>query len=199
MQYCEKSKHCNNIKYSKLVTAGNDPNISKGMRYSQYISTTKGRYKRMIPIDYVSQTNLFIEQYILQNGANININLGNLNVFIQQYELKKNIINNITIQQYNSLITDLNDWVQEYKNNNGTNNLNLCVFVKHNTNPANGAIVNSKIIFVTRDVNNNVTKTEFKDVELASISMISEKIKQIYKPSMKMSEEDLIETYEINF
>jgi hypothetical protein len=83
--------------------------------------------------------------------------------------------------------------------NDGTNNLNLCVFVKHNTNPANGAIVNSQIIFVKRDVNNNVTKTEFKDVELASISMISDKIKQIYKPSMKMSEEDLIETYEINF
>lgn len=121
MQYCEKSKYCNNIKYSKLVTAGNDPNISKSMRYSQYISTTKGTYKRMIPIDYVSQTNLFIEQYILQNGANININLGNLNVFIQQYELKKNIINNITIEQYDSLITDLNEWVQEYKNNNGTN------------------------------------------------------------------------------
>ena len=83
--------------------------------------------------------------------------------------------------------------------NDGTNNLYLCVFRKHNTNPADGSIRNSQIILVTRDVNNNVTKTEFKDVELASISMISEKIKQIYKPSMKMSEEDLIETYEINF
>jgi hypothetical protein len=129
LKYCQNAKYCSNMKPSKkkLVTAGNDPKITKSMRYSQYISTTKGTYKQMLPIDYVNQTNLFIEQYILQNNAHININLDNFNIFVQQYELKKNTIDNITLEEYNSLVIDLNIWIQEYKDNNGKT-INITVF-----------------------------------------------------------------------
>jgi hypothetical protein len=127
LKYCQNAKYCNNIKYSKLVTAGNDPKITKSMRYSQYISSIKGSHKQMIPIDYVNQTNLFIEQYILQNSLDININLDNFNIFVQQYELKKNTIDNITREEYNLLVIDLNIWIQEYKDNNGKN-INITVF-----------------------------------------------------------------------
>ena len=66
-------------------------------------------------------------QYILQNNAHININLDNFNIFVQQYELKKNTIDNITLEEYNSLVIDLNIWIQEYKDNNGKT-INITVF-----------------------------------------------------------------------
>jgi hypothetical protein len=31
------------IQYNKLVTGGNNPNITKAMRYSQYVQTTKSK------------------------------------------------------------------------------------------------------------------------------------------------------------
>jgi len=32
---------CNNIGYNKIVTGGNDPTISKAMKYSQYVQNSK--------------------------------------------------------------------------------------------------------------------------------------------------------------
>jgi hypothetical protein len=123
------TKYCQNrpiVKYSKLVTGGNDPSISTRMRYSQYVKNTKSARLVSVPIDYVKQTNLFIEQYILLHN-NININLDNFNIFIQQYELKKNLNTNININDYNELIDQMNKWFQDYKNING-NNVNITNF-----------------------------------------------------------------------
>lgn len=41
-KFCEK-KTCQTSGYSKVVTAGNDPTISKKMRFSQYIRSVKPR------------------------------------------------------------------------------------------------------------------------------------------------------------
>ena len=37
--YCQYAR--SEVKYNKLKTAGNDPQISQKMKYAQYISTTK--------------------------------------------------------------------------------------------------------------------------------------------------------------
>ena len=40
---------------------------------------------------------------------------------------------------------------------------------------------------------------EIKTVDLASVFFINENIKQSYKPNCKLSDDELIETYEIDF
>jgi hypothetical protein len=127
----------NKVKYSKVVTAGNDPSITKRMRYSQYINNTKTFHLVSTPINYINQTNLFIEQYISKYNTNININLDNFYIFVQQYYLKRNVntiiedINNIvkieeTKDFYKDIddavfIKELNDWFNQYKTDNGVN------------------------------------------------------------------------------
>ena len=56
-----------------------------------------------------------------------------------------------------------------------------------------------ELIIVLKDKNNNVIKTTIEDVNFGSIIKLNDKIKQIYKPNIKIADEDLIETYEINF
>jgi len=127
----------NKVKYSKVVTAGNDPSITKRMRYSQYINNTKTFRLVSTPINYINQTNLFIEQYISKYNTNININLDNFYIFVQQYYIKRNVntiiedINDIvkikeTKDLYDGIdnygfIKELNDWFNQYKTNNGVN------------------------------------------------------------------------------
>jgi hypothetical protein len=41
--YCARKKGTN-ILYNNLVTGGNDPSISKKMKYSQYLKTTRVSY-----------------------------------------------------------------------------------------------------------------------------------------------------------
>jgi len=41
--HTSQSATCNPVKYTKVVTGGNDPSISLKMRYSQFVKTT--RYK----------------------------------------------------------------------------------------------------------------------------------------------------------
>jgi hypothetical protein len=126
-----------NIKYTKLVTAGNDPSISTRMRYSQYVNNTKTYRLVSTPINYVNQVNVFISQYISKYNTNININLDNFYIFVQQYYLKRNVntiiedINNIvkieeTKDFYKDIddagfIKELNDWFNQYKTDNGVN------------------------------------------------------------------------------
>jgi hypothetical protein len=141
MRYCEKLKYCNNIKQSKkkLVTSGNDPSISKRMRYSQYVNKARPSRLVSIPIDHIRETNLFIEKYILLN-KDITINLDNFNIFLQQYHIKKNVhtiidnINDVDTIQYlkreydnDSLIKEINEWFNQYKNDNGAN-ININTF-----------------------------------------------------------------------
>ena len=58
----------------------------------------------------------------------------------------------------------------------------------------------AQIIKVTKDNNNNVTNTMIlPNVDYGSLIKLTEKLKQVYKPNIKLGEEDLIETYEINF
>lgn len=40
---CQSAKNANGVGYNKLVTSGNNPKISKAMRYSQYVRTNTGR------------------------------------------------------------------------------------------------------------------------------------------------------------
>ena len=42
-KFCKEQKDCANVEYFKVATAGNDPSISKAMRYSQYVNTQKGK------------------------------------------------------------------------------------------------------------------------------------------------------------
>lgn len=141
-------KYCQNkpiVKYSKLVTAGNDPSISKRMRYSQYVNITRPARLVSMPIDHIRETNLFIEKYILLHNNNINVNLDNFNIFVQQYHIKKSIntiidripiiINDEKIYiddndkiQYtkgeydnDSLVKELNEWFIQYERDNGVN------------------------------------------------------------------------------
>lgn len=109
-----------NIKYTKLVTGGNDPSISNRMRYSQYVNNTRPARLISVPINYINQTNLFIEKYILLHN-NITINLDNFIKFVQQYQLKKNVNVYFNIDDFNNLINTLNTWIQDYKNSNGVN------------------------------------------------------------------------------
>ena len=56
IRYCHNSKNsktdtCNIVKYNKLQTSTNNPNISTRMRYSQYINTatpSKNTYESYI-------------------------------------------------------------------------------------------------------------------------------------------------------
>ena len=41
--YCNTVNNKKLIQYNKLVTGGNDPSISKAMRYSQYVKYSKTR------------------------------------------------------------------------------------------------------------------------------------------------------------
>jgi hypothetical protein len=144
MQYCEKLKYCNKIKHSKkkLVTSGNDPSISKRMRYSQYVNKARPSRLASIPIDHIRETNLFIEKYILLHN-DITINLDNFNIFLQQYHIKRNVntiiedINDIVkIEEtkkmyieidFEGLIKEINEWFNQYKNDNGAN-ININTF-----------------------------------------------------------------------
>jgi len=56
-----------------------------------------------------------------------------------------------------------------------------------------------KIIKISRDTNNKYNRTEILDVDAGMINFVNDKIKQTYKTNMRLAEEDLIETYEINF
>ena len=40
IKYCNE-KNCEKAKYAKLVTGGNDPSITKAMKYSQYVNNSK--------------------------------------------------------------------------------------------------------------------------------------------------------------
>ena len=50
-KFCENQ----NVTYKKMVTAGNDPSISRKMRYSQYVQTTKPRTSVTIAEDNFQQ------------------------------------------------------------------------------------------------------------------------------------------------
>ena len=39
--YCNTVNNKKLIQYNKMVTSGNDPSISKAMRYSQYVKSSK--------------------------------------------------------------------------------------------------------------------------------------------------------------
>jgi len=43
MKYCQNQKCLQTIEYNKLKTSGNDPSVTKRMRYSQYVNTIQPR------------------------------------------------------------------------------------------------------------------------------------------------------------
>jgi len=42
-KYCQSKQSASNVGYLKAATGGNDPSISKSMRYSQYVRNTKSK------------------------------------------------------------------------------------------------------------------------------------------------------------
>lgn len=48
VKICKTKKECAEVEYLKVATGGNDPTISKAMRYSQYVQTQTPQ----IVIDY---------------------------------------------------------------------------------------------------------------------------------------------------
>jgi hypothetical protein len=158
----------NKVKYSKVVTAGNDPSITKRMRYSQYINNTKTYRLVSTPINYVNQVNTFISQYILKYNANININLDNFNIFVQQYHIKKKIntiientndndmIQNIKEQYENDeLVKILNEWFTQYKNDNG---------VDINIENFNTFVLNLNMILLQYSLDSNIVNMYLYDM-----------------------------------
>ena len=56
MSMFDIDKFCNqNVTYKKMVTESNDPSISRKMRYSQYVQTTKPRTSVTIAEDNFQQ------------------------------------------------------------------------------------------------------------------------------------------------
>jgi len=54
VKVCKTKKECAEVEYLKVATGGNDPSISRAMRYSQYMQTQKPHtvieYKAPIPL-----------------------------------------------------------------------------------------------------------------------------------------------------
>ena len=57
----------------------------------------------------------------------------------------------------------------------------------------------AEIIKITKDINGKIKNSDIMIVELAAIEIVNEQIKQSYKPNQKINEDELLETYEINF
>lgn len=55
-KYCEIKKECGKPDYLKVVSSGNDPSISKAMRYSQYVRS--GKTNKPVIINYPVTYNL---------------------------------------------------------------------------------------------------------------------------------------------
>jgi hypothetical protein len=55
-----------------------------------------------------------------------------------------------------------------------------------------------KIIIINRSNKKNI-KVDIEIVDSASLSYINDEIKQVFKPNLKLSDDDLIETYTIDF
>jgi hypothetical protein len=62
-----------------------------------------------------------------------------------------------------------------------------------------GGLDMAEIIEITKDLNGKITNTQIRNVEFSSIDIVNEQIKQSYKPNQKISEDELLETYEIDF
>jgi len=60
---CQSAKNAPGVGYNKLVTSGNNPKISKAMRYSQYVRTNTGRpvvSSSVVPATVTSISGIFI-------------------------------------------------------------------------------------------------------------------------------------------
>jgi hypothetical protein len=68
---CMIQKVCGKVEYSKVVTSGNDPSITKRKLYSQYVTSKKPHIVRSAPIQYINVLNLFIEQFAFTNNIDM--------------------------------------------------------------------------------------------------------------------------------
>lgn len=73
VKYCHNQKLCGNINYSKVATGGNNPTITKSMKYAQYVRTVVPTKPKLIKKDYIGQSIQYIEIF----ASNFNINLTN--------------------------------------------------------------------------------------------------------------------------
>jgi hypothetical protein len=62
-----------------------------------------------------------------------------------------------------------------------------------------GGIDKAEIIQITKDINGRIINTQIRNVDYTEIDIVNEQIKQSYKPNQKISDDELLETYEIDF
>lgn len=87
VKFCQS--RANAPSYSKVATGGNDPSISKSMRYSQYIKSATPSKKIILPPDYV---NLSVA-YIFSFASSISKDLSNTNVSQQTEDFINGTLN----------------------------------------------------------------------------------------------------------
>jgi hypothetical protein len=121
----------------------------------------------------------------------------------------ENIIKNFGDYLHNRVGTFLNETEKKNKMSNKKdftkgdlvayndgNNEEFVVYLETITESSYSSQV--KIVRINRK-NKNSILTNIETVDSASLSYISEDIKQVFKPNLKLSDEDLIETYNIDF
>jgi hypothetical protein len=114
---CMIKKICPKPGYSKLVTSGNNPSITKRALYSQKMYSSKPSLVNSAPIQYITNTNLFIEKYALLNkidliGTNIenqtsNFIIGNISAEIYFNYLKGIFSSSIKYDYLPNLLTGM--------------------------------------------------------------------------------------------
>jgi hypothetical protein len=163
---------------------------NKVFNTNEFDSTTDKTYGGIAPdktilsqIDDIRSKGNTIESIIVNHGHFLHNRVGTL---LNDQEKKNVVIDN---KEFNP--GDLVAYTED-----GTNYY-VAVFFK--ANKQGNVVSNCNIIKITRDANNKVLRTEVKkNVDLAAVNIINEKVKQTYKPNMKLADEDLLETYEFN-
>lgn len=124
-----------NIQYLKKTTAGNDPSISKAMRYSQYIRTTKMRVGVALQTNVNLENITLLQQFIYGDVASVNSLLDRIDINAYD-EYNWNALSHASytnnIEKVNALIaagvnlnsTDIYGWTALYWAN-ARNNVNI--------------------------------------------------------------------------
>ena len=78
-KYCEIKKVCGKPDYLKVASSGNDPSISKAMRYSQYVRSGKTNKPVIInyPVTYDTPS-IFLNPQIIIRSQGTGYNFPNL-------------------------------------------------------------------------------------------------------------------------
>jgi hypothetical protein len=96
VNFCQNKKNqklCA-VDYSKFSTSGNDPKLTKSMRYSQYVRKARPANTVIIPVDYINDVLFYLQTY----AANSNIDLSTIDYQTQTIDFLNG--KHITAYQY---------------------------------------------------------------------------------------------------